>query len=63
MTTINKDHIHDDKVNPRGAFAYKSYGEIAEDICSVLTDHDVFIERYSIYVQIKDIPELLALNL
>ena len=47
--------LHDDKVNPRGAFAYKSYGEIAEDICSVLTDHDVFIELYSIYVQIKDL--------
>ena len=47
--------LHDDKVNPKGAFAYKSYGEVAEDICGVLTDHDIFIELYSIYVQIKEL--------
>ena len=47
--------LSDDKVNPRGAFAYKSYGEIADDICAALTDHGVLIEMYSIYMQIKDL--------
>lgn len=47
--------LSDEKVNPKGAFAYKSYGEIADDICAALTDHGVLIEVYSIYMQIKDL--------
>ncbi len=58
--TIQKDLLEriglsEDKVNPRGAFAYKSYGEIADDICAALTDHGVLIEVYIIYMQIKDL--------
>ncbi len=47
--------LSEDRVDPRGAFAYKSYGEIADDICAALTDHGVLIEVYSIYMQIKDL--------
>lgn len=46
--------IKGDKVDPHGAFAYKSYGEAAEDMCGVLTGHGILMTVYGIYRQIKD---------
>lgn len=45
--------VENGKVNPRGALAYKSYKEIAEDICGALKEKQVFLEADKVRRQIE----------
>ena len=46
--------LHEGIVDPKGAFAYKSYTEIADDICECLGRYGINMTVSGIYQQIKD---------
>lgn len=46
--------LHEGVVDPRGAFAYKSYTEISEDICDCLNKYGINMTVNGVYRQIKD---------
>lgn len=45
--------IKDGKVDPKGALAYKSYGETAEDICKAFFDKKIFLSKEKIREQLE----------
>lgn len=47
--------VRQGEVDPKGALAYKSYGEIAEDICEALKEKQIILSGKKVRIQLEEL--------